>query len=145
MKYNFFTGKSQSYHVSTYFYRIEFQQRGAPHVHSLLWLQNEKNEDAPNFWVGEEEENLVLDEEQSEQKESSDINKRVEEMEKFADCLISTSPDEIHCDEHENNPISKEDQCGNCLTLQEKVKKYQTHGHTFTCAKKRKCLTIKEM
>ena len=65
-------------------------------------------------------------------------------MEKFAELLISTSPEEILCDEHERSPNSKDEQCSNCLTLQEKVRKYQTHGHTFTCAKKRKCLTIKE-
>merc|ERR1711867_24392 len=51
MKNDFFTGKEDSYHVSTYFYRIEFQQRGAPHVHSLLWLKNQVWEEAPSFWV----------------------------------------------------------------------------------------------
>ena len=50
MGYNFFKIGDQMYHVSSYFFRIEFQQRGAPHLHSLLWLQNEKNENAPSFW-----------------------------------------------------------------------------------------------
>ena len=39
MGYDFFEGSNNCYHVSSYFYRIEFQQRGAPHVHSLLWLR----------------------------------------------------------------------------------------------------------
>ena len=51
MQRDFFEGDQEVYHVSSYFYRIEFQQRGAPHVHSLLWLKNKKNEDAPNFWI----------------------------------------------------------------------------------------------
>ena len=42
MKYDNFFGYSgdETYHLDSYFYRIEFQQRGAPHVHSLLWLKN---------------------------------------------------------------------------------------------------------
>ena len=35
---------------SPYFYRIEFQARGAPHVHALLWLKDENGKDAPSFW-----------------------------------------------------------------------------------------------
>ena len=51
MQSDFFDGSTEAYHVSSYFYRIEFQQRGAPHVHSLLWLKNQLGEDAPSFWV----------------------------------------------------------------------------------------------
>ena len=52
MKYdNFFSDSGdKSYHVSSYFYRVEFQQRGAPHVHSLLWLKDSDDKDAPTFW-----------------------------------------------------------------------------------------------
>ena len=56
--------------------------------------------------------------------------------------MISTSAEDIHCDEHKNN--DEDIQCDVCQSLREKVIKYQTHGHTFTCAKKRKTLTIKE-
>ena len=61
MKYDFFKGESGTYHVSSYYYRIEFQQRGAPHVHSLLWMKNQKGEDAPNFWIDptDAEESLI--------------------------------------------------------------------------------------
>ena len=51
MQTDFFDGSKEAYHVSSYFYRIEFQQRGAPHVHSLLWLKNQMGDDAPNFWI----------------------------------------------------------------------------------------------
>ena len=51
MKHDFFKGISETYQVSSYFYRIEFQQRGAPHVHSLLWMKNRKGKDAPSFWA----------------------------------------------------------------------------------------------
>ena len=38
------------YRVSSYYYRVEFQQRGAPHIHSLLWLKDQDNKPAPTFW-----------------------------------------------------------------------------------------------
>ena len=50
MGHDFFEGSKDSYHVSSYFYSIEFQQRGAPHVYSLLWLKNKSKDDAPNYW-----------------------------------------------------------------------------------------------
>ena len=56
MKYKFFNGKNATYHVSTYFYRIEFQ----------LWLQDEKNRDAPNFWISEDNEDLAFETDETE-------------------------------------------------------------------------------
>ena len=35
-------------------------------------------------------------------------------------------------------------QCEECQLLKEKVDKYQSHKHTFTCAKKMKTISIKE-
>ena len=61
MQNDFFDGSNEAYHVSSYFYRIEFQQRGAPHLHSLLWLKNKAGDEAPNFWIdGEEEDQTVI-------------------------------------------------------------------------------------
>ena len=35
--------------ITDYFYRVEFQQRGSPHVHCLFWIENapiiDKNSD----------------------------------------------------------------------------------------------------
>ena len=55
-KNNFLDRSKEAYHVSSYFYRIEFQQRGAPHVHSLLWLKNQVGDEAPSFWVEPDQE-----------------------------------------------------------------------------------------
>ena len=57
MKFDNFFGdfEGQNFHVSSYFYRIEFQQRGSPHVHSLLWMKDEENEEAPSFWNNQNE------------------------------------------------------------------------------------------
>ena len=70
MQNDFFKKDDQSYHVSSYFYRIEFQQRGAPHVHSLLWLKDKNNEDAPSLWIDQDK---VGDNEQGDDEEVFDL------------------------------------------------------------------------
>ena len=37
-------------HVTDYFYRVEFQQRGSPHIHMLVWIDN-----APKYPKDDEE------------------------------------------------------------------------------------------
>ena len=83
MKYdNFFNdSEDKKYFVSSYFYRVEFQQRGAPHVHSLLWLTDTD--------VSEHH----TDEELCEDK----LEYRRKKIEAFVDHLISTSPTDIRC------------------------------------------------
>ena len=153
MKHKFFKGSTHTYHVSSYFYRVEFQQRGAPHIHSLLWMKNENEEDAPNFCFTPTAENEEQNDKNTDQakagtgpdvsKSNEQIQQRIDEIQDFADFLISTNPDTIRCNEHE----SKTDNipgCEACQILRDKVIKYQTHRHTFTCAKKKKTITIRE-
>ena len=136
MKNYFFTGDTETYHVSSYFYRIEFQQRGAPHVHSLLWMKNQKNEDAPNFWidtdsVAQEEAASKQDQCKSQQDKHSINNEaRIKQVKQFADFLISTSSEDIFCDKH-GSTIEQEEtlDCTECTFLKEKVDKYQRHNH----------------
>ena len=40
--------------MKDYFYRVEFQQRGSPHIHMLAWI-----EDAPKFAENREEEDII--------------------------------------------------------------------------------------
>ena len=41
--------------ITDYFYRVEFQQRGSPHIHILIWIENaptykqDSNEDIVNY------------------------------------------------------------------------------------------------
>jgi hypothetical protein len=42
-------GLLNTFHVADYFFRIEFQQRGAPHVHSLLWIVDENDQKIPKY------------------------------------------------------------------------------------------------
>ena len=149
MQDDFFDGKEDTYHVSSYFYRIEFQQRGAPHLHSLLWLKNKSGDDAPNFWIEPE-----TDIQKDEASDMSNINRnkveedqeRIKNVEHFADFLTSTSSEDISCMRHKfqaDDQIVKSE-CAECKLLKEKIEKYQSHNHTFTCAKKMRTLTIQE-
>ena len=60
MKSGFFKSENECYHVSFYYFRVEFQLRGAPHVHSLLWLKNKNGDDAPSFWTSQKETKLEI-------------------------------------------------------------------------------------
>ena len=37
------------YKVVNFFYRVEYQQRGSPHIHSVLWLEDEDGNPAPTY------------------------------------------------------------------------------------------------
>ena len=139
MKGNFFKFPDESFHVDAYFFRIEFQMRGAPHLHSLLWLKNHKNEDAPSFWFNKDEN----DSNNSKGKNKKTDEEKIEAIEKFANAMILTSPDEMKCQIHDESLLEDFD-CPSCKTLQQMIRKYQRHRHTFTCAKKHKTLTIHE-
>ena len=123
----------------------------------MLWIKDEDDKDAPSFWVDPNDPEKSFSQEilsktdgnaskqnKNEEVEHSDeIQTRVQEIEKFADFLISTSSDDIYWGEHE---LSGEEElsCEECKKLKEKVDKYQSHNHTFTCAKKCKTMTIGE-
>ena len=43
------TGILSNYKTVDHFFRIEFQQRGSPHVHSLLWLEDDNGKPPPKY------------------------------------------------------------------------------------------------
>ena len=110
-----FNHENVTYYAASYFYRVEFQARGAPHIHCLLWLEGENGEKPPSM-------NDTNDEQQNVRLSS------------FGGSLISGSSKDIHCKEHQK----QESLCQDCQDLKALVEKYQTHRHTFTCKKKEK-------
>ena len=153
------------YSVSSYYYRVEFQQRGAPHIHTLIWLQDVNGKEAPTFWTAATE-----NEGQDKQQE------KISEIERIAEMLISASKDSALCEEH-NSKIKEQKKkfsldgictdcnsaqtnfeecskhklviedvtsCDECMKLKKLVKDFQTHNHTFSCQKKNKVITIKK-
>ena len=125
MQCDFFGSGEMSYHVSSY---VEFQQRGAPHLHAVLWLKDKNHDDAPAYWS----------------REDDDLDNISAQIERFADLMISTSSTDIMCRKHRTSMEEKNlPTCNDCLKLKEKINKYQLHSHTATCEKKGKLLTIK--
>ena len=140
MQYDGFFGDtgSEKYHMSSYFYRVEFQQRGAPHIHSLLWLKDSNGHDAPSFWLEEEQ----ISTEESVEQRINRLEEKKKKIEKVADYLITTSADDITCNVHKEKCNQESTDCKDCRSIREKTKKFQTHSHTFTCAKKTKTMNI---
>ena len=157
---NFFDNDCE-FRVSSYYYRVEFQQRGAPHIHTLLWLEDSNGKSAPTFWTSEDS---------SEGKEEQ-LNK-LREIEIIATILISASEESVMCDDHHEATKNKRNNdsciecysaginfeecsehkvkfedfnnCEDCMYLKKLVRDFQSHKHTFTCQKKNKVINIKK-
>ena len=41
----------EGFTVQDFYYRIEFQARGAPHLHALLWLVDSDGRSVPTWWI----------------------------------------------------------------------------------------------
>lgn len=115
------------YRVSSYFSRKEFQARGAPHAHILLWLTGDNGEEPPSLFAASEDEGL---------------SKEVigSQIASFSDNLICGSATEATCENHDNY----EPNCDSCKTMKEDVVKYQSHRHKFSCHKKKRRITISQ-
>ena len=118
-------GTKTHFGVKHYFYRVEFQARGAPHYHILLWLESKDEEKPPTLWVDDDESSKSKDE----------LGK---DIARFASSIISGSVDEAHCLHHSEFTSN----CSDCINTRKNVEKYQTHHHTFTCKKKNKIIRI---
>ena len=108
------------YSASSYYYRIEFQQRGAPHVHCLIWLQDNNGKAAPTFWTADEnEQSTDEDTDNDEEKMQNLKNEQILKMEKIEDIanmLISTSVSSALCDKHQNRP--NQSKCKGCFSVE---------------------------
>ena len=126
------TNSNEKFLVSSYFYRIEFQSRGAPHVHALLWLEDENGLRAPSLWNEDVQQEVT--------ETNGNLERRIEDVN---DLLISCSEDDARCPIHsEEADLANCEDCEDCGVLKEHVKTFQTHGCTFTCKKKKKILKI---
>ena len=103
--------------------------RGAPHVHSLLWLKDMDQNEAPSFWV------KASSEKDTQRSKAKDIKV-------MADILSATNSSEIFCLDHEKTHANFNN-CQKCLKLSDMVNRYQKHSHTVSCAKKGKLMTIR--
>lgn len=121
-KEGIFTHQKKKFSVDSYFYRVEFQARGAPHIHCLLWLEDELGKRPPSMW--------------NENKE--DENKLGEQIASFGASMMSGSSTDMNCDDHEIFDYK----CEECQAGRELVEKFQSHSHTFSCKKKCRFIRI---
>ncbi|KAG2192949.1 hypothetical protein INT47_004688 [Mucor saturninus] len=99
--------------ISEYFFRVEFQHRGSPHVHMLLWLK-----DAP-----------VLEDKICENEtEADDIKANICS---FVDKIITCSK------KWDGSPHHDAASKSNAETWKDLLRTRQTHRHTSTCRRKR--------
>ena len=110
------------YKVVSYFYRVEFQARGAPHIHVMFELRGPNGEIPPK-----------LDSEDN--GDQGNLHKKIAS---FGEALICGSSKDIHCKSHEAFEVD----CDNCGELSKLVEKYQTHHHKQSCLKRKRVMRI---
>ena len=117
-----FEHNGKDFTADSYFYRVEFQARGAPHIHCLLWLLNDAEETPPSLWNADNENDAVLS----------------QKIADYGASFMSGSATDMNCDAHAEFDFS----CKNCLDGKNLVEKFQSHRHTFSCRKKCKVIKI---
>ena len=118
-----FNHGDKHFRTESYFYRVEFQQRGAPHIHCLLWLEDEDGNKPPSMW---NEDNLG----------EEDLDKQIAD---FADSVMSGSAQDMNC----LSCAEFNEDCEGCIEGKKLVEKFQTHRHTFSCRKKGRVCRIR--
>ena len=113
-----FVHDGKDFKVDSYFYRVEFQARGAPHIHCLLWLEADNKEKPPSMW-------------NEDNKTDGDLGEKIAS---FCGSIMSGSAMDMNCDKHK----LFDHECEEYLEGKTLVEKYQSHKHTFSCRKKGK-------
>merc|ERR1711888_153028 len=79
-----FSHYGQDFVADFFFYRVEFQARGAPHIHCLLWLKSEEDESPPSLWNETNLDDKQLD----------------REIAEFSNSVMSRSSLDMNCESH---------------------------------------------
>ena len=147
--------------VTDFYYRIEFQARGAPHLHALLWLKDSNDDVAPTFWSTSKLKESQLPDDlkaflsESSQEKNEEVIPTEQELEmkkkmisELAKKIIFGSLDDARCKRHSqskqnlnlNLAVLDEEStnCEDCCLIKEGVKRFNQHKCTFTCHKKKK-------
>ena len=157
------------YYVYSYFIYC-FCYRGAPHLHSLLWLVDKENVAPSTFWLPEKlkktnipdefkelfekntssnsssDEDMSTDGEHQEKTSDEILEKSKKNIAKFATKVVFGSIDDAWCKEHRmfEGDEDQRSNCKDCQTIQERVKTFNYHKCTFTCHKKKRFIYINQ-
>ena len=124
-KQTFFEHENVEYRVVSFFYRVEFQARGAPHLHCMFWMEGGNGEIPPSLHNEDKDGNINFEE-------------NARKISSFGSSVICGSSNDINCKDHNQYDSS----CDGCKRLKEIVEHYQTHSHHATCLKKKKFTKI---
>ena len=113
------------YKVGSYFYRVEFQARGAPHIHAMFWVDGENGENPPTMYATAQDGSVKLED-------------NAASISEFANSIMCGSSNDISCSDHKEIDVA----CDKCQNLKRLVDNYQTHSHRQSCLKKKKILRI---
>ena len=146
-------------------YLFIFYYRGAPHLHSLLWLVDKENVAPSTFWFPEKlkksnipdelrdilekdniptdpssDENTDADNDNQEKTSKEILEETKKKIAKFATKVVFGSIDDAWCKEHRmlTGNDDQRTECKDCQTIQERVKAFNYHRCTFTCHKKKR-------
>ena len=100
----FFEHNGVTYFCDSFFYRVEFQARGAPHIHCMIWLRGENGEVPPTLYS-----------------ENETQEQRLKSIADFGKSMISSSSRDVNCDDH----TEFNDDCSGCEKLKHDVEHYQ--------------------
>ena len=144
------------YTVKDFFYRIEFQARGAPHIHALLWLEDTNGELATTFWSDSklkeaqipDDLKIILKEFIEQQNVEVEITDKEVELKKkliseLAKKIVFGSLDDAKCKIHRQTSAEESSNCKECELIKLRVQRYNQHKCTFTCHKKKIKIRIK--
>ena len=137
---NIVMGKDQPMKVLLYSYRIEFQKRGAPHAHGVLWLDMDKVEkEFPGLKkaydklrhqkpLGDPTSDEITSSADSADSEDSASSADSTEIENDAKPIVQMLDRFVTCSLHEETAGGKD--------VVDIVRACQTHHHTHTCKKR---------
>ena len=121
-----------------YYLRVEFQARGAPHLHCLLWLEEEVLDQKTETTKWKPLQTMFFEDEDKKIQSETIMN-----IERYAKNLICASLTEVRCSSCKNQNNERETNCENCELIKTRASTFNTHTCGFSCFKKKKSTTIK--
>ena len=123
-----------------HYLRVEFQARGAPHVHCLIRLEEEVFDEQSETMGWKPLQTMFLaDDDEETQKE------KIRNIERYAENLIHASLTETKCsscqnknEKKENENLSNETICDDCELIRIRASTFNSHTCGFSCFKRKK-------
>ena len=129
-----------------YFIRVEFQARGAPHVHCLLWLKEEVIDEHSGIVDWKPLQTMFFENE-----DKTIENEKIRNIERYAEKLITASLSDVKCTSckeedlrNKENIINTNIACEECELIKTRASTFNTYICGFSCFKEKKALQLKQ-